>query len=64
VSSSGGGPSCGHLDPKGDVGTGSTEISLGSDFGVALMGVDSLVADGVFPWLELTFATSSLSSIT
>jgi len=46
LSSSGGGPSCRHLAPDGDVGSGLTEISLGSESGVASVGVDSLDVDG------------------
>jgi hypothetical protein len=54
LSSSGGGPSCQHLDPDGDVGLGPTEIqqetsskiSLGSEYGVASVGVDLLDVDG------------------
>jgi len=54
LSPSGGGSSCQHSDPDGDVGSGPTEIlqessleiSLGSEFGVASVGVDLLGVDG------------------
>jgi hypothetical protein len=54
LSSFGDGPSCRHLDPDEDVGSGSmeiqpetsSEISLGPESGVASVGVDPLDVDG------------------
>jgi hypothetical protein len=67
----GGGSSCRHTNPDGDVGSGPTKIlqesslgiSLGSESGVASMGVDPLDVDGesgsLLPALEMSDSLSS-----